>query len=99
MKVFANMESLKIKLCLFPSVKLMERVGSLSCHDEGMFSYEWNRFYLGKIENSLMLSFSVVILCHQPKMLSRAVILIAGILGHSLEGGIIEALPTIFNFY
>ncbi|KAJ7009309.1 hypothetical protein NC653_000080 [Populus alba x Populus x berolinensis] len=42
-------------------------------------------FYLEKIENSLILSFSVVILCHQPKTLSRAVTLSAGIQGHSSE--------------
>lgn len=62
------------------------QAGSLSRDDEGMLSHEWNRFYLEKIENSLILSFSVVILCHQPKTLSRAVILSAGILGHSSEG-------------
>ncbi|KAJ7009311.1 hypothetical protein NC653_000080 [Populus alba x Populus x berolinensis] len=101
MKVFVNMKSLKIKLCPFPSliscygvhhghaftVKLMEEgtnnkilsiAGSLSLDDEGMF-------YLEKIENSLILSFSVVILCHQPKTLSRAVTLSAGIQGHSSE--------------
>lgn len=60
--------------------------GSLSRDDEGMLSHEWNRFYLEKIENSLMLSFLVVILCHQPKTLSRAVILSARIQGHSSEG-------------
>lgn len=60
--------------------------GSLSRDDEGMLSHERNRFYLEKIENSLMLSFFVVILCHQPKTLSRAVILSAGIQGHSPEG-------------
>lgn len=53
---------------------------------KGCYPHERNRFYLEKIENSLMLSFFVVILCHQPKTLSRAVILSAGIQGHSSEG-------------
>ncbi|CAK7339370.1 unnamed protein product [Dovyalis caffra] len=62
------------------------QLGSLLSDDEGILSRDSDVMLIGQVKSSLMLSFFLVILCHQPKTLRSMVILSAGILGNGLEG-------------